>query len=444
MSAPALKHIVSGPLLEQYLGIWAIEETAFMQLWHHVQAMDLQTHLQTAVQKTDATVKRGNRIAQIEVRGTMTKFGSSLSDAGSTIKIREAIRAAARETNIDGILLLFDSPGGSAAGTKELGDDVANAAAAKPVVGFIEDMAASAGFWGVVNATKIYANSSAAIVGSIGTFIGLYDLSGAAAQQGIKPVVIKTGELKAAGFPGTEISDAHKAMWQGLADAIQQEFTAAVKKARGLSKEQLATVLTARSFAASEALSLGLIDGIRTYDQAVAELNRMIGSKRKESRMDAENKTLEAVTATLLAKPVLSAEQLMSACPGAKSDWYLAQLQSGATLETAAKSYVDLLRLELKTKDETIAAQAADIDALKTQLAAKTNGTGKHAAMTEKVAGQTETAATGNAVARWDQALAEKMSAGVSKQKAVQALVREQPDLHKAYIAEFNATRAKA
>jgi protease-4 len=443
MNLAPLRHQPPGSVLEQYLGIWAIEETAFFQLWHHVQRMDLQAHLQTAVQKTDATVKRGNQIAQIEIRGSMTKFGSSLSDAGSTIRIREAIRAAARDINVDGILVLFDTPGGTAAGTKELADEIAAAGKMKPVVGYIEDMAASAGYWAASQAPVVFANSASAIVGSVGTFIGLYDLSGLAAREGIKPVVIKTGKLKAAGFPGTEISDEQKAMWQGLADAIQQEFTAAVKSARGLSKDQLETVLTARSFSASEALSLGLIDGIKTYDQAAAELNRMIGAVRKERKMSGEASSLQLTETPIMAKPVLSAEQLMAACPGAENGWYLTQLKGGATLETAAKAYVDQLRLEIKVRDEKIVALTGEVDTLQTQLAAKTAGSGQHAAQKEKVAGKTDTGA-GSAIARWDQALAEKISAGLTKPKAVAALVREQPELHQAYVTEFNAARSQA
>jgi signal peptide peptidase SppA len=440
MNVAALKHAVPAPLLEQYLGIWAIEETAFMQLWHHVQAMDLQAHLQTAEPKSEATVRREKSIAQIEIRGTMTKQGSSLSGSGSTVRIRQAIRAAASDSAIDGILLVFDTPGGTANGTKELADEIAAASKQKPVVGFIEDMAASAGYWAVSQTTKIFANQPAAIVGSVGTFIGLYDLSGMAAKEGIKPVVIKTGELKAAGFPGTEINEQQKAMWQGLADAIQSEFTAAVK-ARGLSKEQLQTVLTARSFSATEALSLGLIDGIKSYDQAVAELGRMISAKRKESRMSEEQTSGNAA----VAKPVLSAAQLEAAFPGASAEWQLAQLRAGANMETAATAYVDLLRTELKAKDAKIGELNTKVETLEAQLKAKTGSTGQHGAQTEKVnaAGQAESAG-GSAVARWDQALAEKIGTGMSRQKAVAALVREQPDLHKAYVAEFNATRKVA
>lgn len=439
MNVAALKHAVPAPLLEQYLGIWAIEETAFMQLWHHVQAMDLQTHLQAAEPKSEATVRRDKAIAQIEIRGTMTKQGSSLSGAGSTVRIRQAIRTAANDSNVDGILLVLDTPGGTANGTKELADEIAAATKQKPVVGFIEDMAASAGYWAVSKTSKIFANQPAAIVGSVGTFIGLYDLSGMAAKEGIKPVVIKTGELKAAGFPGTEISEPQKAMWQGLADAIQSEFTAAVK-GRGLSKDQLQTVLTARSFSATEALSLGLIDGIKTYDQAVAELGRMISAKRKESRMSEEQNSGNVA----VAKPVLTAAQLEAAFPGASAEWQLAQLRSGATMEAAATGYVDLLRTEVKAKDAKIGELNTKIETLEAQLKAKTNGTGQHGAQTEKVSGQTDSAAGGSAVARWDQALAEKTAAGMSRQKAVAALVREQPDLQKAYLAEVNANRKPA
>ena len=125
-------------------------------------------------------------------------------------------------------LLHIDSPGGHVAGTKELADDVAAVDQSKPVHAYLEDAGASAAYWIASQARSVTANAMA-MVGSLGTFTVLYDLSKAAAMEGVQVRIVSTGERKGAAAPGTPVTDADVAEAQRLVDGFDAFFRAAVR-----------------------------------------------------------------------------------------------------------------------------------------------------------------------------------------------------------------------
>jgi len=276
--------------LDQYLGLWAVEESRFLAMFNQVAGMDLLAHVTanqdrapTAASTRKATGKSGS-IGVIDIQGTMTKAGSSLSMAGSTVLVRQAVRQAADDSDVAAIVLRIDSPGGTVAGTADLAREVARANAKKPVVAFIEDLGASAAYWVASQAGKVIANDKTALIGSIGTFMGLYDLSGAAAMAGVKPVVIRAGKYKGTGFEGTEITDEQKAYWQERIDQIQVEFSAGIAKGRGLSTEAVDKLADGRIHTAGESVALGLIDGIQTLDETIDQLRVQLAKPEPHSK----------------------------------------------------------------------------------------------------------------------------------------------------------------
>lgn len=432
--------------LEQYLGLWCIEPTAFAAIFKMVQGMNLPAHMAAASVNTRPPVSKADGIARIEVRGVMTKQGSSLSDAGATVRIRQEIRNAAANTAIGGLFLVWETPGGCCAGVAELAADIAEAARQKPVLSFIEDSCCSAGYYAASQSTEIFANRDAAWVGSIGTIIGLYDESKAADMAGVVPVVLATGALKGTGFPGTPITDEQQQMLQGLAESTQQEFTAAIKRSRALTKEQFAEVLSARVYPASEAMGLGLIDGIKNEQQALAELQKLMRNSRKEKTMS-ESASAAVQTATL--------DELQAACPGANSDFLLGQLKSGATAPRASQAYCDVLRLEAKSLNEKVATLTADhqkamadkdaeIADLKAQVDKLGKARGQHGATTEQQPALSADANAQSATDRWNEAISAKVAKGMAKQAAIGAVNKEQPGLRQQMVAEANSKKSAA
>lgn len=286
--------------LHDYFGLWAVEEGRFRATYDQVARMNLALHVQQSDRRTRGVVVRQMKrpgqqivtpggqtrsVAAIEMTGLLMKSESSLYDSTSTVRLRREVRRAAQDDSVGGILLIVDSPGGTAAGTDDLAREVRDAAARKPVYAFIEDLGASAAYYVASQATRVFANSASAEVGSIGTLMGLYDLSGAAQQQGIRALVFATGPLKGTGFPGREISEAQQAYLQGRVDETQKSFDAAVRGGRGMSDEDLAAVRSGAIFLADEARRLKLIDGIQTLDATIAALFEEIANQGKGTRM---------------------------------------------------------------------------------------------------------------------------------------------------------------
>lgn len=279
--------------VQDYAGAWAMEAGAANALVALAKRTDLFAHVELrAAGASDPPAParrsaldlqpdgRGKSVATVRVEGTLMKSRSSLGGSG-TVQMRRDIRDAANNADVSAILLAIDSPGGTVAGTDDLAAEVRAAAKKKPVMAFVSDLCASAAYWVASQCDAIYANSETALVGSIGTLMTVYDLSKAAAAQGVEAVVFATGPLKGAGTEGTAVSEEQRAYFQGVVDDAQRSFDAAVKRGRSLSDAQLKAVRTGGVFGATEAEARKLIDGVKTYDQAVSALVKEAYSRNK-------------------------------------------------------------------------------------------------------------------------------------------------------------------
>lgn len=220
-------------------------------------------------------------VAVISMVGPMLKAPTSFEPGTSTVRVRRALRAAASNPEIKAIVLRVDSPGGTVAGTFDLAEEVASASKKKPCYGYIEDLGCSAAYWAVSQCTEVYAGPTA-IVGSIGTYMVLYDASGMAEQQGIKVHVISTGPHKGAGVFGAEVNDEQLAEFQRTVDDLNTHFLKAVNRARGLQLVAGEGAANGGVWVGSEAKKKGLVDGICLFDSVVERARAPKGAARAD------------------------------------------------------------------------------------------------------------------------------------------------------------------
>lgn len=279
----------SDDCVSDYLGPWCVLPQPFMTAANGIIGGTIVPRA-AAVQPNNAAADRifdlvQGSIAGIRINGFMMKPRSKMGGT-STLFVRQQLRAAVRDPKVEQILMLIESPGGTAAGCTELGDEIAAANESKPVVAQIEDLGASAAFWAAVMAGRVFANE-AAQVGSIGTVAVVHDLSGMAEKDGIVVHVISTGPLKGAFVPGSEITDEHLAEAQKIVDALGQQFFDVVSAGRGLEGKQLDAVTTGGVFMAAEARDLGLIDGVQSTEDTIrmmtAEIDESLENRRAEA-----------------------------------------------------------------------------------------------------------------------------------------------------------------
>lgn len=279
------------PRVHEYAGAWLLEQSAARTLLQMAERTDWSRHvgetgqikpksgLETVTVTTAGQTsqpQQNQQFAVVRLSGLLMKQESSMMDSTSTVMARRDIRTAAQTANIGGIMLIIDSPGGSAAGTDDLYQEISAAAAQKPVVAFVEDLGASAAYYAACGATEIYANNPGAWVGSIGTVMTIYDVSRQAEADGVEAVVFATGDLKGAGTPGAPLTQDQRDYFQGLIDNTQRMFDAAVVTGRELSSKQLAAVRSGQVWSASDAVKLGLLDGVMPYDQACSRLVQLM------------------------------------------------------------------------------------------------------------------------------------------------------------------------
>ncbi len=262
---------------------WAIEEAAARQIWRILQSTDATAH------RAEFQAARGqgyseadpyevrNGVAVIPISGPMTKQPTSFSGGCSTVMTRRAIRQAVSDEDVKAIVLAIDSPGGSVAGTGDLAADVLAATKSKPCYAFVEDSCCSAAYWVASQCTKIFANATA-IVGSIGTYMVLDDQSRRYENAGINVHVISTGKYKGAGVEGAKITDEQLAEYQRTVNDLNSHFLAAVASGRRMKRSAVEAVADGRVHVGQEAMNLGLIDGLSSFDDLIISLAR--GGKR--------------------------------------------------------------------------------------------------------------------------------------------------------------------
>lgn len=272
-------------------------------------------------------------IALIPVHGVLRKHTTDAYYT-STLDIKNTIKKANNDPNVKSILLHIDSPGGTVSGVGDLADYVKNNK--KPINAYCEDLTASAAYWVASQCSTIY-SSPHALIGSLGTYTVIYDMSKMYEKEGIKTVVIRSSDLKAPGIQGEEVQDAQIASIQREVMAINDDFMKSIQSTRGqIIKEE---AYTGQVYLAPEALELGLLDKLLTFEDTISDILTNINYDEGDDTMTVEEK---------IEKIKYVAEDI--------SPEILASVGEDTVIEDTIKSYLDntinTLRTELSTKQE--------------------------------------------------------------------------------------------
>lgn len=217
----------------------------------------------------------GSGLGVLSLVGPMQKFDSKFGGV-NTLRARKIIRTAMQSDAVKAVLVLVDSPGGSADGTLELAADIKALSEKKPTATHVAGMMASAALWVGVQAPRVTAGP-ADLVGSIGTYAVVEDWSKNYADQGIVVDVIAAGGMedggvKGQGVDGVPVSEEYRAEIRKIVDGLNELFLQGVADGRGLAIDAVRQLADGRVHLGPEAVKLGLVDAIETADQAAATL----------------------------------------------------------------------------------------------------------------------------------------------------------------------------
>lgn len=210
----------------------------------------------------------GDNIGVIDVDGVIL----------SADKTVDSLRKFDQDDSIKAIILHIDSPGGGAAASQEIYEEVLHIRneKKKPIIASVESVGASGAYYIASGANKIYAND-ASIVGSIGVIMEWTNYGDLLKWAKLKPEVLKAGSLKDAGSPTREMTPEERAYFQGLVDNMHSQFIRDVAAGRGISVDTLTPLATGQVWTGQQALPLHLIDKQGGFRDALLATAKQVG-----------------------------------------------------------------------------------------------------------------------------------------------------------------------
>lgn len=216
-----------------------------------------------------------DRVVQIDLAGIIS--GESLGDDSMVSLVRQALKQAVADERAKAIVLRIDSPGGEVAASDTIYHLVGAASAEKPVVVYMDSMAASGGYYIACAAERIVAHPLS-ITGSIGVIMQGLGYRGLLDKVGLEMRTFKSGPMKDAGSGARELTVEEQQFFQEMIDKNYQRFIEIVSRERGIPLEELRGRLAdGRIFLGTEAENHGLVDRTGYLEEAYVEAMELAG-----------------------------------------------------------------------------------------------------------------------------------------------------------------------
>ncbi len=228
--------------------------------------------------------KAGPKILLLEIEGTLSEVPESdawfgLGSESMLALVREQLDKAREDDAIRALLLRVNSPGGSVTASDILYQELMRfkEERAVPVVAQLMGVAASGGYYVSMAADRVIAHPTT-VTGSIGViFVGV-NLSGLMQKLGIEDQTLVTGPFKDAGSPLRRMRPEERRQLQSVLDDMLARFEQVVATGRSqLDASAVHALADGRIFSAPQALEHGLVDGVGTLADGIAEAERLAG-----------------------------------------------------------------------------------------------------------------------------------------------------------------------
>lgn len=205
------------------------------------------------------------------------------------------------------VVLEVNSPGGSPVQSSLIGARIRRLADEKdvPVIAFVEDVAASGGYWLAAAADEIFADDSS-VVGSIGVISASFGAHEFLAKQGIERRVHTAGKSKSMLDPFRPENPEDVERLKGLLEDIHSNFKDHVSARRKGKLPEDTDLFTGEVWLARKAVELGLIDGIGHLKPMLTE---RFGEKVKFRRYGVRKPILSRFGAKMMDDAVESLEE---------------------------------------------------------------------------------------------------------------------------------------
>ena len=195
------------------------------------------------------------------------------------------------------VALLINSPGGSPVQSALIGARIRRLSEEKevPVHAFVEDVAASGGYWLACAADDIWADYGS-IVGSIGVISAGFGAHVLLARQGVERRVYTAGKSKSLLDPFQPEKEEDVARLRVILDDMHTGFIDWVRQRRGSKLATGTDLFTGDVWLGAKAQDMGLIDGLAHLEPKMKEL---YGGKVRFARYGRRRSLFQRLGATL-------------------------------------------------------------------------------------------------------------------------------------------------
>jgi protease-4 len=216
----------------------------------------------------------GEHTALVDVKGVIAPEADASADL-----VVSGLRDAFDASQVKGVILRINSPGGSPVQAGYINDEIhrlkqkykEDKGKEMPVYAVAADLCASGGYYVAVAADEIYADK-ASLVGSIGVRLDAFGLEQAMKELGIERRLLTAGENKGILDPFSPLPDGQREFIQSLLDELHGQFIEAVKQGRGDRLKGGEELFSGLFWSGEQALALGLVDGLGSAGYVAREL----------------------------------------------------------------------------------------------------------------------------------------------------------------------------
>jgi protease-4 len=215
------------------------------------------------------------RIAKIELFGLIAQeipgqIGSSMVD-----DLVLQIRQAALDDSVAALVIHIDSPGGEVTASDILYRELALTREDKPVIVYLDSVAASGGYYTAVGGSHLMAHDLC-VTGSIGVILQTLNFEGLSKIVGVSALTFKSGALKDLLNPTRPATEQEKLLVQDMIRETFDRFSSIVAKERDFDSGQLPGDLAdGRIVSGQKALELKLVDATGYLDDAYADARQI-------------------------------------------------------------------------------------------------------------------------------------------------------------------------
>lgn len=214
-------------------------------------------------------MKSPPRVAVIRLSGVIGTGRAPLNDEA----LAPVIERAFRKGKPVAVALILNSPGGSPVQSALIAARIRRLAEEKdiPVHAFVEDVAASGGYWLAAAADQIWADYGS-IVGSIGVISASFGAHEFIAKHGIERRVYTSVKSKSMLDPFTPEKPEDVERLKDILGDMHQGFESYVRERRGEKLADDPDLFSGRVWLGQKATELGLIDGLAHAEPKLKEL----------------------------------------------------------------------------------------------------------------------------------------------------------------------------